>query len=171
MDTICIEDLDIGAMTRAGHSSKRGLNRGLRYIRHHSILRKVRVVAERMGIRIVEVDPRHTSQECCACAHTDRNNRKGERFLCLACGRLDHADSNASANITQRGTGLKVPAGEGMSLERRELGRARKPPKLAHAVPDAIRRRESQACNSPATPSAAKHLGMYAYVTACYFGI
>ena len=171
VDTICIEDLDIGAMTRAGNASKRGLNRGLRYIRHGEILRKVRIVAERLGIRIVEVDPRGTSQECCACAHTDRENRKGERFLCLMCGRIDHADSNASANVTQRGTGLKVPAGEGMSLERRELGRARKLPKLAHAVPDAVRRRESQACNRPATSSAAKHLGRYAYVTCAYSGI
>ena len=171
VDTICIEDLDIGAMTRAGNASKRGLNRGLRYIRHGQILRKVRVVAERMGIRIVEVNPQCTSQECCVCSHTDRGNRKGEHFLCLACGRLDHADSNAAANIVQRGTGMKVPAGGGMTLERRELGRARKPPMLAHSVPDAARRRESQACNRPATSSAAKHLGRYAYVTRADSGI
>ncbi len=171
VDTVCIEDLDLGAMTRAGNASKRGLNRGLRYIRHGEILRKVRIVAERMGIRIIEVDPRHTSQKCCVCSHTDRENRKGERFLCLACGRLDHADRNASANIVQRGTDVKVPAGGGMTLERREMGRARKPPRLAHAVPDAVRRRESQACNRPATSSAAKHLGRYAYVTRAYSAI
>ena len=171
VDTICIEDLDIEAMTRAGNASKRGLNRGLRYIRHGMILRKVRIVAERLGIRIVGVNPRGTSQECCVCSHTDRDNRKGERFLCLACGRLDHADGNASANIVQRGTDIMVPAGGGMTLERREMGRARKPPVLAHAAPDAVRRRESQACNRPATSSAAKHLSRYAYVTRCNSGI
>ncbi|MCE2509152.1 MAG: transposase [Nitrosopumilaceae archaeon] len=109
VNVICIEDLDIEAMTRKGNDSKRGLNRGLRYIRHHSILKKVRVVAERLGIRIVEVKPRGTSQECYVCSHTEKDNRNGERFLCLSCGRLDNADVNASANITQRGTGIKVP--------------------------------------------------------------
>ncbi len=171
VDVICIEDLHIEAMTRYGGASKRGLNRGLRYIRHGEILRKVRIVAERMGIRIVEVNPRGTSQECCVCSHTHKDNRKGERFLCLACGRLDNADRNASTNITQWGTGMKVPAGEGIALERRELGRTRKPPMLAHADPDAVRRRESQACNRPATSSAMKHLGRYVYVTHVHSGI
>ena len=171
VDVICIESLDIEAMTRYGGASKRGLNRGLRYIRHGAILRKVRMAAERMGIRIIEVNPRGTSQECCACSYAHKDNRKGERFLCRSCGRLDNADRNASANITQRGTGMKVPAGEGIALERRELGRTRKPPRLAHTDPDAIRRRESQACNRPATSSAEKHLGRYAYVTCADSGI
>ena len=173
VDIICIEDLDIEAMTRHGNASKRGLNRGLRYIRHGMILKKVRIVAERLGIRIVEVNPRGTSQECYVCSYTNRENRKGERFLCLACGRLDNADSNASANIIQRGTDIMVPAGEGIALERRELGRTRKqPPRLAHTAPDAInRRRENQACNRPATSSAEKHLGKYAYVTCAHSGI
>ena len=150
-------------MTRRGNASKRGLNRGLRYIRHGKILEKVRIVAERMGVRIIEVNPRGTSQECCVCSYTHKDNRKGGLFLCLACGRLDNADENASANITQRGTGMKVPAGEGIALERRELGRARKPPRLAQTDPDAMdRRRENQACNRPATSSAMKHLGRYA---------
>ncbi len=171
VDTVCVEGLDLDAMTRRGNSSKRGLNRGLRYIRHGKILEKVRIVAERMGIRIVEVNPKHTSRECCVCSYTDRDNRKGEKFLCRSCGRHDHADRNASANIVQRGTGMKAPAGEGTFLERRELGGTRKPPRLAHADPDAVRRRESQACNRPATSSAEKHLGRYAYVTCAHSGI
>ena len=104
MDTICIEDLNIEAMTRHGNASKRGLNRGLRYIRHGEILRKVRIVAERLGIRIIQVNPKHTSQECRVCGHTHKENRHGERFWCLACGHIDNADANASANIVQRGT-------------------------------------------------------------------
>ena len=171
VDVICMEDLDMEAMTRKGNASKRGLNRGLRYIRHSAILRKVRVVAERLGIRIVEVDPRHTSQDCCVCAHRDRENRKGERFQCRSCGRLDNADRNAATNITQRGTGTRVPAGEGIALERREMGRTRKPPKLVCTAPDAMRRREIQARNRPETSSARKHLGRYVYVTSAYSGI
>ena len=175
VDVVCIEDLNIGAMTRAGNASKRGLNRGLRYIRHGAILRKVRIVAERMCIRVVEVNPRHTSQECYTCSYTNKENRKGERFLCLACGRIDNADGNASANIVQRGTGIKVPAGGGMEPlhERREMRERfpRKPPRLGNAAPDAVRRRENQACNGPETSSAIKHLGRYAYVTRAYSGI
>ena len=165
VDVICIEDLHLEAMIRRGNASKRGLNRGLRYIRHGAILRKVRIVAERMGIRIIEVNPMHTSQECCVCEYTNKGNRKAERFLCLACGRLDNADRNAATNVTQRGTGTKVPAGEGIALERREVGRTRKPPKLVCTAPDAMRRRERQARNRPETSSAKKHLGRYAYVT------
>jgi putative transposase len=174
-DTVCIEGLHLEAMTRKGNSSKRGLNRGLRYIRHGEILKKVRIIAERLGIRIIDVDPRGTSQECCSCLYRDKGNRKGERFLCLKCGRLDNADGNASANIIQRGTGIRVPAGGGMTLERREMGLTRKPPKLVCAAPDATqRRRENQACNGPEASSASKHLGRYWYVTrraSCYFGI
>ncbi len=172
VDIICIEALHIEAMTRHGNASKRGLNRGLRYIRHSAILRKVRIVAERMGIRIIEVNPQGTSQECRTCSYTHKDNRKGERFLCLACGRVDNADGNASANIVQRGTDIRVPAGGGITLERREMGRARKPPRLAQTAPDAMqRRREKQACNRPATSSAMKHLGRYAYVTRAYSAI
>lgn len=175
MGIICIEDLHIEAMTRHGHSSKRGLNRGLRYIRYHSILRKVRVVAERLGIRIIVVNPRGTSQECYVCGHTDKGNRNGDEFLCLACGRIDNADGNASANIVQRGTNVKVPAGGGMEPlhERREMRERfpRKPPRLARTDPDAMRRRERQARNRPKTSSAMKHLGKYAYITRCYSGI
>ena len=172
VEMICIENLDIEAMTRSGNAAKRGLNRGMRYIRHGKIIQKVRIIAERTGIQIIEVNPCGTSQECRVCSYRHKNNRNGERFQCISCGRIGHADSNASANVIQRGTDVKVPAGGGMTLERRELGRTRKPPRLAHIDPDTmIWRRENQACNRPATSSVMKHLGRYAYVTHVYSGI
>ena len=171
VDVICIEDLHLEAMTRRGGRRKKGMNRGMRFIRHSEILRKIKIVAERLGIRIVEVNAKHTSQTCYTCDYKDKENRKDETFRCLACGRLDNADGNASANVTQRGTGMKVPAGGGITLERREMGRTRKPPVLVCAAPDAMRRRENQACNRPKTSSAMKHLGKYAYVTHACSGI
>ena len=171
VDTICIEDLHLEAMTRRGGRRKKGMNRGMRFIRHGTIIRKIKIVAERLGIRVVAVNPKHTSQTCYTCDHMDKENRKGETFRCGACGRLDNADGNASANVTQRGTGMRVPAGGGITLERREMGRTRKPPALAHADPDAARRRERQACNRPKTSSAMKHLGKYVYVMRAYSGI
>ncbi len=162
-DVIYVEQLHLEAMSRRGGRHKKGMNRGMRFIRHYAILRKIRIIAERLGIRVVEVNPKHTSQECSVCGYTNKENRNGEMFKCVGCGHVANADGNASVNIIQRGTGMKVPAGEGMALERREMGRTRKPPVCA--VPDARRRRENQACNRPKTSSVMKHLGMYAYVT------
>ena len=152
-------------MTRRGGRHKKGLNRGMRFIRHGAILRKIRIVAELLGIGVTEVNPRGTSLECSACGYSHIDNRKGETFRCMECGRIDNADGNASVNLVQRGTGRKVPAGEGIALERREMGRTRKPPRLARTAPDAMRRRENQARNRSETSSATKHLGRYAYVT------
>lgn len=168
---ICLENLNIEAMTRRG-TGKRGLNRGMRFVRHHAILRKIEIVAERLGIGVIKVNPAGTSQTCSSCQHADGESRDGERFQCVSCGRVMNADGNASCNIMGRGTGINVPAGEGMFLERRELsGRTRNPPEWVTAAPDATWRRENQARNRPATSSAGKHLGRYAYVTSCYLGI
>ena len=164
---VCLENLNMEAMTRRGGLRKKGLNRGMRFVRHHEILRKIEVVAERLGIRVVKVNPAGTSKECSACRN--EGERDGERFECASCGRVMNADSNASCNIMSRGTGINVPAGEGMFLGRRELGRARNPPTWVMAAPDGwIGRRENQARNRPATSSAGKHLGRYAYVTRVY---
>ncbi len=168
---ICIERLDLEAMTRYGGNRKKGLNRGMRFVRHGEILRKIRVVAERMGIGVIEVNPAGTSITCSRCQHADKESRKDERFECVSCGRVMNADGNASCNIVNRGADINVPAGEGMFLERRELGRTRNPPVWVRAAPDADQRRENQARNRPATSSAEKHLGRYAYVTcAVYLG-
>ncbi|MYB29683.1 MAG: transposase [Cenarchaeum sp. SB0663_bin_5] len=169
VDAIYVEQLNLEAMTRRGGRHKKGTNRGMRFIRHSMILRKIRIVAERLGIHVIEINPKHTSQECSVCGYTNKENRDGETFKCLGCGHVTNADGNASVNMIQRGTGMKVPAGEGIALERREMGRNRKPPVCA--VPDARRRRENQACNRPETSSAMKHLGRYVYVVRVYSGI
>ena len=166
---ICIERLNLEAMTRYGGNRKRGLNRGMRFVRHGEILRKIRVVAERLGIKVIEVNPAGTSITCSKCQHADRESRDGERFECVACGRVMNADGNASCNIVNKGADINVPAGEGMFLERRELGRTRNPPVWVRAAPDADQRRENQARNRPATSSAEKHLGRYAYVTCAVY--
>ena len=155
---------DLGLEAAAGKwTGGRGLNHGMRFVRHSSILRKIRIVAERLGIRVVRVNPQGTSRECSACRRTGK--RDGERFECPACGLVTNADANASCNIINRGTDHRVPAGEGTALERRELGRTRKPPAWVQAAPDAAApRRENQARNRPAASSAGKHLGRYAYV-------
>ncbi|CAM4167330.1 RNA-guided endonuclease InsQ/TnpB family protein [Deinococcus marmoris] len=90
--------------------------------------------APRYGVRIVEVDPRHTSQGCSKCGHTEKGNRlRQDRFKCKACGYAVHADLNAARNIANRGalmlgytssvTGaLTVPGGVKSTSVSREFG-------------------------------------------------
>ena len=138
---ICVERLDLEAMTRYGGNRKKGLNRGMRFVCHGEILRKIRIVAERIGIQIIGVNPAGTSITCPKCQRVDKESRDGERFECVACGRVMNADSNASCNVVNKGADINVPAGEGMFPERRELGRTRNPPEWVLAAPDADRRR------------------------------
>lgn len=59
-----------------------------------------------VGVRVVEEDPRHTSQRCASCGHTDRKNRPAPAaFRCVACGYTIHADLNAARNLAARGAG------------------------------------------------------------------
>ncbi|WP_106400023.1 RNA-guided endonuclease InsQ/TnpB family protein [Actinocorallia populi] len=57
-----------------------------------------------VGVPVVFVDPRHTSQECSRCHHISRGNRPDQStFLCTSCGFAEHADVNAGRTIAQRG--------------------------------------------------------------------
>ena len=55
------------------------------------------------GVHVVEEDPRHTSQRCSRCGHTERANRHQAAFSCRACGYQLHADLNAARNLAARG--------------------------------------------------------------------
>lgn len=59
--------------------------------------------AETAGLRVVGVDPRHTSQRCSRCGYIYRGNRPSQsRFHCRSCGFQHNADLNASKNIRDR---------------------------------------------------------------------
>ncbi|WP_427366253.1 RNA-guided endonuclease TnpB family protein [Candidatus Caldatribacterium saccharofermentans] len=57
--------------------------------------------ATERGIRVVYVDPRHTSQRCPRCGCTNRSNRHRHLFRCTSCGFVGHADIVAATNIRQ----------------------------------------------------------------------
>ncbi len=64
--------------------------------------------ARQAGVLCVPVDPSYTSQQCFACGHIARQNRKSQsKFLCVACGHGNHADHNAAGNISRRATADK----------------------------------------------------------------
>ena len=59
--------------------------------------------AQLAGVVVVLVDPKHTSQQCHACGHVARSNRRSQAaFSCLRCGYQTHADCNAAMNIRCR---------------------------------------------------------------------
>jgi IS605 OrfB family transposase len=59
--------------------------------------------AERLGIKVEQVDPAYTSQECPACGA--RNKAQDRMYVCADCGWHGHRDSVGAINISRR-TGL-----------------------------------------------------------------
>jgi len=79
-----------------------------RYLTHWTcaaIFGKLESVCVRHGVRVEQIDPAYTSQRCSQCGWVRKNNRKGSRFRCTACGFTSDADRNASCNIA-----LELPA-------------------------------------------------------------
>ena len=100
-DTLAVEDLR-GLRSR---TAKRGhTERHLHHLWPYSKLRfLLEYKAALKGVRVVAVDPRHTSQGCPRCGHTARENRKSQGlFRCTACGFQHNADWVAAHNIAQR---------------------------------------------------------------------
>jgi putative transposase len=66
----------------------------------HQLRAFVTYKAKRVGIPVVTVDPRYTSQACSCCGVIDRKNRPDQAtFSCISCGHAEAADLNAARNI------------------------------------------------------------------------
>ena len=58
-------------------------------------------VADRI---VVQVDPKHTSQECPHCGHIEKKaNKKNREVTCSNCGASFHRDTSAAEIIKRRG--------------------------------------------------------------------
>ena len=78
----------------------RKVNRMLHAWPFAQLLGFIHYKAARAGVRVIEEDPRHTSQQCSGCGHTERGNRPRQAaFRCKACGYEVHADLNAARNL------------------------------------------------------------------------
>jgi putative transposase len=61
--------------------------------------------AKREGIQVIAVDPKHTSQKCPKCGHTEKANRnkKKHSFCCRSCGYQSNDDRVGAMNLRQMG--------------------------------------------------------------------
>jgi putative transposase len=109
---VCLEDLQIVAMTAAGGSRKAKLNARILAAGWGALRQQAEYKAVWSGGAVVAVDPAYTSQCCNACGHTERANRTSQAlFRCVACGHAAHADDNAALNIRERGVKELLRAG------------------------------------------------------------
>ncbi len=110
--TVAVESLGTKGMTASAKGDadnpgrrvrqKAGLNRSILNTGWHGLKAKL----EYKSARLIEVNPKHTSQRCAKCGFTDKGNRTTQAsFECLACGHRDNADVNAALNILALGTG------------------------------------------------------------------
>jgi putative transposase len=123
-DTIRVEDLKVGAMTRSARGTadcpgthvaqKRGLNREIS--RQGWGLLVARLKHKALG-RLEFVPAAYTSQRCSNCGHVAPENRESQAvFQCVACGAGPcNADVNAARNIA---AGRAVTAREDLGASR-----------------------------------------------------
>ena len=106
--TIVLENLknirDASKMGRGKKESKKRDNkRRLHSWSFAQLYSFVEYKAEVRGIRVVKIDPRHTSQTCSKCGYQHRSNRRSQSvFHCRSCGYQLDADLNAARNIREK---------------------------------------------------------------------
>lgn len=101
VSVIGLEDL-----TNIRENTNGKLHKKQRYLHNSWAFRQlqsfIEYKAKQVGIIVEYINPEYTSQTCNRCNHISKNNRKGLRFHCEACGFEMNADLNASRNIEHR---------------------------------------------------------------------
>lgn len=103
---------ETGKYLKNGQAAKSGLNRVIADAAWSEFKEKVKVLAEKSGILLYEINPRCTSQECSCCGYVSPTNRNKEKFLCESCGHIADADVDAAIVIRERGLkelGISLP--------------------------------------------------------------
>lgn len=116
VDAIAVEDLNVSGMLKRcrpkvdeatgrflknGQSVKKGLNRSISDASWNELIQKIDYMAGKSGKILIKVNPKHTSQKCNACGYIDASSRDKEKYICVACGHMAHADINAAKNIKE----------------------------------------------------------------------
>jgi putative transposase len=120
-DLICVEDLDVRAMTRTasgtverpgrGVRQKTGLNRGILASGWGKLVGRLE---QKAPGRVQRIPAAHTSQRCSACGHVAAESRQSQTaFRCVACAWAGNADYNAARNIAAAGQVVAARGGQG----------------------------------------------------------
>jgi putative transposase len=93
-----------GAFLPNGAAAKAALNRSIADAGWGVFLTILYAKAESAGREVIAVDPRNTSRRCPECGHTAKENRPTqEKFHCVSCGHLAHADTVGAINVLRAG--------------------------------------------------------------------
>ena len=125
---VCIEDLQVRKMSKSASGTKEkpgknirqksGLNRSILDQSWGMFRSQLAYKLEWKGGMLLEVAPQYSSQECPACHHIAKDNRKTQgEFECVSCNYKNHADVVGAINILERGHRL-LARGEMVHLGR-----------------------------------------------------
>ena len=98
-DTIAVEDLT--GIRQQKRELKKGIRARLNSWPFDQFREFLTYKALASGIGLSVVGSRYTSQRCSRCGHVYEPQRKGNEFHCVSCGYQNHADLNASYNISK----------------------------------------------------------------------
>jgi putative transposase len=97
---IALEDLK---GIRSGSTVSKPLRSVLGKWAFYELASFIQYKAQLLGVPVVFVDPKYTSQQCSMCGFISKENRKSQaEFVCLKCGHAENADINAAKNIALR---------------------------------------------------------------------
>ena len=109
-DAIAVEKLNAKALARSA------LAKDVHDASWAMFLSMLRYKAEWAGVRLIEVDPHNTTQDCSSCGTRVPKNLSTRWHYCPACCLSMDRDLNAARNILNRagvGPGLRNVAGSG----------------------------------------------------------
>ena len=133
---VYVENLNIRGMSGSARGTeeepgsnikaKAGLNKSILDQGWYEFRRQLDYKLAWRGGSLEEVDARNTSLRCSFCGHIEKGNRKSQaEFVCLSCGKEQHADVNAAINILTVGqTGMACGSNRN-SGRKQELARNR----------------------------------------------